>query len=69
VRQVVAIREPDQKFDWSKTWVAEMFLSEMLDKEPQHQSLGSGYSSEFIPSSLSVTEGTTKHLSGPDQER
>lgn len=167
VRQVVAIREPDQKFDWSKTWVAEMFLSEgerkkrndeierqrgitpevkrekeikagvitasvgiglaiflfvfmqgiiasgkippaeaeilsrlwvvgvipffvglgllinglfvshrdaarrpeMLDKEPQHQSLGSGNSSEFIPSSLSVTEGTTKHLSGPDQER
>lgn len=28
VRQVVARRETDEKFDWSKTWVAEMFLSE-----------------------------------------
>jgi hypothetical protein len=28
VRQVVATRDIDQKFDWSKTWVAEMFLSE-----------------------------------------
>ncbi|MDT7540828.1 MAG: hypothetical protein QOE33_732 [Acidobacteriota bacterium] len=28
VRQVVASREKDEKFDWSKTWVAEMFLSE-----------------------------------------
>ena len=29
VRQVVATREmADDKFDWSKTWVAEMFLSE-----------------------------------------
>lgn len=28
VRQVVATREPDDKFDWSKTWVAEMFMSE-----------------------------------------
>jgi hypothetical protein len=30
VRLVVATREPvaDDKFDWSKTWVAEMFLSE-----------------------------------------
>ncbi|PYP88748.1 MAG: hypothetical protein DMF61_06075 [Blastocatellia bacterium AA13] len=28
VRQVVATRETDQKFDWSKTWVAEMFLSD-----------------------------------------
>ena len=28
VRQVVALREADEKFDWSKTWVAEMFLSE-----------------------------------------
>ena len=27
VRQVVATRETDEKFDWSKTWVAEMFLS------------------------------------------
>jgi hypothetical protein len=27
VKQVVAPREPDEKFDWSKTWVAEMFLS------------------------------------------
>lgn len=28
VRQVVATRETNEKFDWSKTWVAEMFLSE-----------------------------------------
>ena len=28
VRQVVAKREADEKFDWSKTWVAEMFMSE-----------------------------------------
>src|SRR5256714_13763137 len=28
VRQVVAMREAGGKFDWSKTWVAEMFLSE-----------------------------------------
>ena len=27
VRKVVATREADEKFDWSKTWVAEMFLS------------------------------------------
>ena len=27
VKQVVATREPDEKFDWSRTWVAEMFLS------------------------------------------
>src|SRR5436853_6885471 len=27
-RQVVATRETDLKFDWSKTWVAEMFLSD-----------------------------------------
>lgn len=27
VRHAVATREPDEKFDWSKTWVAEMFLS------------------------------------------
>lgn len=28
VRQVVATRETGEGFDWSKTWVAEMFLSE-----------------------------------------
>ncbi|HYJ47638.1 MAG TPA: hypothetical protein VEV81_13570, partial [Pyrinomonadaceae bacterium] len=27
VRQVVASRETDEKFDWSKTWMADMFLS------------------------------------------
>lgn len=27
VRQAVTVREPGGKFDWSKTWVAEMFLS------------------------------------------
>ena len=33
VRQVVDTRETDQKFDWSKTWVAEMFLSEAEREE------------------------------------
>jgi hypothetical protein len=28
VRQAVAMRDTGGKFDWSKTWVAEMFLSE-----------------------------------------
>lgn len=28
LRQVVGTREADEKFDWSRTWVAEMFLSE-----------------------------------------
>ena len=30
VMQAVAVREPgpEEKFDWSKTWVAEMFMSE-----------------------------------------
>ena len=27
VRQVVVAREPEEKFDWNKTWVTEMFLS------------------------------------------
>ncbi len=27
VREVVALREPNEKFDWNKTWVTEMFLS------------------------------------------
>ena len=27
IKQVVSARETDEKFDWSKTWVAEMFLS------------------------------------------
>jgi len=25
--QIVAAREPEEKFDWNKTWVTEMFLS------------------------------------------
>src|SRR6267143_6767804 len=28
VRQVTALRDAGEKFDWSRTWVAEMFLSE-----------------------------------------
>jgi len=27
VMQIVTAREPEEKFDWSKTWVQEMFLS------------------------------------------
>ncbi|HJR06527.1 MAG TPA: zinc ribbon domain-containing protein [Pyrinomonadaceae bacterium] len=37
VRQVVATRETDEKFDWSKTWVAEMFLSEEERRRRAHQ--------------------------------
>jgi hypothetical protein len=35
VRQVVATREADEKFDWSRTWVAEMFMSEAERKRRQ----------------------------------
>src|SRR5918997_7197448 len=28
VRQAVVVREPGDRFDWSRTWVADMFLSE-----------------------------------------
>jgi hypothetical protein len=40
VRQVVTTRETittDDKFDWSKTWVAEMFLSEAERKRRQQE--------------------------------
>lgn len=39
VRQVVATRETttDDKFDWSKTWVAEMFLSEAERKRREQE--------------------------------
>src|SRR2546423_12577044 len=33
VRLAVAVRAPGEKFDWSKTWVAEMFLSESERKK------------------------------------
>jgi hypothetical protein len=35
VRQVVSTRETGEKFDWSKTWVAEMMLSEAERKRRQ----------------------------------
>jgi hypothetical protein len=35
VRQVVGTRETDDKFDWSRTWVAEMFMSESERKRRQ----------------------------------
>ncbi len=37
VRRVLDTREPDEKFDWSKTWVAEMFLSEDERKRRKKQ--------------------------------
>jgi hypothetical protein len=37
VRYAVATRETGEKFDWSKTWVAEMFLSEEERKRRTHQ--------------------------------
>ena len=39
VRQVVATRETDEKFDWSKTWVAEMFLSDGERKRRKKEEL------------------------------
>ena len=36
VRQAVATRDAGEKFDWSKTWVAEMFLSEEERKRRNH---------------------------------
>jgi hypothetical protein len=38
VRQVVTTRETGGKFDWSKTWVAEMFLSE-AERDKREQAL------------------------------
>lgn len=35
VMQVVTAREPEEKFDWSKTWVQEMFLSADEKKKTQ----------------------------------
>ncbi len=35
VRQVVGSRETDEKFDWNKTWVAEMLMSESERKRRQ----------------------------------
>jgi hypothetical protein len=37
VRQAVATRDAEEKFDWSKTWVAEMFLSESERKRRNHE--------------------------------
>ena len=37
VRQAVATRETDEKFEWSKTWVAEMFLSEAERKRREQE--------------------------------
>ncbi len=38
VRQAVAMRETDEKFDWSRTWVAEMFMSSQ-ERERQEEEL------------------------------
>jgi len=37
VRQAAAMRDPSEKFDWSRTWVAEMFLSESERKRRKEQ--------------------------------
>jgi len=37
VRQAAAMRDPREKFDWSRTWVAEMFLSESERKRRKEQ--------------------------------
>ena len=37
VRNVTIMRRPDEKFDWSRTWVAEMFLSESERKRRKEE--------------------------------
>lgn len=37
VRQVVTTRETDEKFDWTKTWVAEMLLSSEEQKKRKRE--------------------------------
>lgn len=37
VRQVLDTREPPASFDWSKTWVADMFLSEAEQKRRRRE--------------------------------
>jgi hypothetical protein len=37
VRNVTTMRGPDEKFDWSRTWVAEMFLSESERKRRREE--------------------------------
>src|SRR5713101_3512911 len=37
VREVAAMRPAGEKFDWSRTWVAEMFLSESERKRRKEQ--------------------------------
>lgn len=36
VRQALEMREPDDKFNWSNTWVAEMFMSAEEHKRRRH---------------------------------
>ncbi len=36
VRQALELREPDDKFNWSNTWVAEMFMSAEEHKRRRH---------------------------------
>jgi hypothetical protein len=35
--QIVTAREPEQKFDWNKTWVTEMFLSSAEKKRRKEE--------------------------------
>ncbi len=37
VMQIVTSREPEQKFDWNKTWVTEMFLSSAEKKRRKEE--------------------------------
>jgi len=37
VMQIVTAREPEQKFDWNKTWVTEMFLSSAEKKRRKEE--------------------------------
>jgi hypothetical protein len=43
--------------------------TDRLDKGTEQKTLGSDEISDFIPTSFSVTEGTTKHLERPKQDQ
>jgi hypothetical protein len=57
VRQAVATRETGEKFDWSKTWVAEMLLSEAERKRRKEDPHGGNASTHEIQRSREIKAG------------
>jgi len=52
-----------------RSWTGRSAQTERLDQNAEPRALSSGEISNYIPSSLSVTEGTTKHLERPKQDQ